>query len=125
MGGLKKLKKESEGLTTLTTRVRLVAARGAEADQLWQPVCWRTLLKRTLVALLLDLDLARQVLVLLPDNLGALSPVIDEVAAVADLLLVVVDLLELRVLKVVVRVKDEGQLEAGLGGLEVRELDVA
>lgn len=88
-------------------------------------MCWRTLLKRTLVALLLDLDLARQVLVLLPDNLGALSPVIDEVAAVADLLLVVVDLLELRVLKVVVRVKDEGQLEAGLGGLEVRELDVA
>lgn len=80
--------------------------------------------RRTFVALLLDLDLARQVLVGLPRDLGALGPVVNEVAAVADLLLVIVRLLELRVLEELVGVKEEGELKTRLGLVEVGQLNV-
>lgn len=78
----------------------------------------------TLVALLLDLDLCGEVLVFLPRNLGANGLLVDEITSVADLLLVVVGLLELLVGEEVIGAEGEGELETRLLSVEVRELDV-
>ena len=68
----------------------------------------------TLVPLLLDLECLGKVLVLLPFDGGADGAVVDEVALIADLLLVEVSLVEDLVLKKVVRSEMELNLEAGL-----------
>ena len=52
-----------------------------------QCVCGSEAIRRTLVALLLDLDLLCQVLVLLPLDLSANGSVVDKVSTVADLFL--------------------------------------
>lgn len=80
---------------------------------------------RTLIPLLLNLKLLRQILLRLPLDLRPDSLVVHEIARVADLLLVDVRLLQLLVLEVLVRREGEDELEAGLAfaGLRGEILD--
>lgn len=80
---------------------------------------------RTLIPLLLDLELLRQVLFLLPLDLRSDGTIVHEVTRVIDLRLVDISLLKNLILEVFVGLEDEGKLEAGfLCGLEVREANV-
>lgn len=69
---------------------------------------------RTLIPLLLNFELLGEVLVLLPLDGGADSTIVDKVAAVSNLLLVQVRLLECLVLEKVIRAENEHELEPGL-----------
>lgn len=102
------MKKDSAGFALRTRRVRLVSAARIRPNSKWSRY------RLTLVPLLLDLECLGKVLILLPFDGGADGAVVDEVALIADLLLVEVSLVEDLVLKKVVRSEMELNLEAGL-----------
>lgn len=125
-GGVKKLKKDSVGRALRTSRVRFVSASEMTVSERGQTDGKRSEIARTFVALLLDLELLGEVLVLFPLDLGADRTVVHEIARVADLLAVDIGLFEDGVLEELVLLKDEEKLEAGLGvaGGEVLDAEV-
>ena len=84
--------------------------------------------KRTLIALLLDLEFLGEVLVVLPFDHGPDSTIVHKVSGVADLLLVKVRLLQNIILEVLVRAEHKDQLEPrfrpGGGIIEIGNADI-
>lgn len=127
VGGLKKLKNDSVGRALRTRRVLLVSVIAAIISRerwvvvkRWQEREWRG--KRTLIPLLLNLKLFRQIFLRLPFDFGADGLVVHEVASIADLLLINVCLLQLCVLEILVRREGEDQLETGLSLVGTRRV---
>lgn len=67
----------------------------------------------TLVSLFFDLELLRQVLVLLPLYVRADRAIVHKIAGITDLLLIEVSLLKDFIFEVVIRAEDKANLESG------------
>lgn len=117
------MKNESAGLALRTRRVRLVAKNDYEHTRRKT----KSLPLLTLVALLLDLKLLGEILILLPLDLRADGTIVDKVTSIPNGGLVEVRLLEDLVFEKVVGGEEEAELEARLALVifrNVRAFDV-
>ena len=121
---MKKLKKDSVGFALRTRRVRFVSGPGSVNGN-------RNRMGgdgRTLIALLLDFEFLGEILVVFPFDLGPDGTIVHKVSRIANFLLVKVRLLQMIILKVLVRAERKDQLEPRLcpggGIIEIGNADI-